>query len=365
VVVHDAGEFLRDGGSGDGSAAEADSGMDAVGIFENYVFVTSTSHAADLGGLQEADDICAQRAGEAGLEGEYMAWLSTSSANARDRIPTTAAGWIRTDGLPFAASVVSLVQGEIFYPPRVDEKGDDLGTGDVWVFTGTDGDGTHYASGTYTSCSDWTVVDAGELFRSGVPSAGSLLWTAGNGTGCGIQGRLYCLGVDNAISREVEPASGRLAFVSRTDFVPGPGIDGADQLCQAEADAEGLSGTFRALLSTSGQSAASRFQDGERWVRLDGVAVVESAGDLLDGADLLAPINLDTRGDYHGSVAVWGGAAGPDLPSVSATSCDDWTSTQGQGGAGQAAHTSALFFDTPGSDLSCDFESARVYCLQQ
>src|SRR5262249_42934796 len=40
------------------------------------VFVTSTTHDGNLGGLDGADAICASLAANAGLSGTYKAWLS-------------------------------------------------------------------------------------------------------------------------------------------------------------------------------------------------------------------------------------------------------------------------------------------------
>src|SRR5690606_4557544 len=82
----------------------------------NLVFVTSTTHEpASLGGLAGGDAICAARAEAAGLPGTYVAWLSTATVDARDRLGS-ARGWRRVDGEPFADTVEDLASGKIFYP---------------------------------------------------------------------------------------------------------------------------------------------------------------------------------------------------------------------------------------------------------
>jgi hypothetical protein len=53
------------------------------------VFVTSTTQTGNLGGLSGADQICNDRAVAAGLTGNYLAWLSTSSMDAIDRFSNT------------------------------------------------------------------------------------------------------------------------------------------------------------------------------------------------------------------------------------------------------------------------------------
>ena len=47
-----------------------------------FVFVTSTTHTGDLGGIAGGDGICNDRAADAGLPGVYKAWLATSDADA-------------------------------------------------------------------------------------------------------------------------------------------------------------------------------------------------------------------------------------------------------------------------------------------
>ena len=68
--------------------ARNDATDDATGSRANYAFVTSslqlpTSFGADLAG---ADLICNMRAQEVPLPGTYVAWLSSSTSAARDRL---------------------------------------------------------------------------------------------------------------------------------------------------------------------------------------------------------------------------------------------------------------------------------------
>jgi hypothetical protein len=329
----------------------------------NYVFVTSEEYMADFGELTVADAHCDALAAQAGLAGTYVAWLSTSTVDARDRLPETSHGWARPDGLVFALSRRSLIAGEILYPPRLDETGADSEESYPLVFTGTEADGTFYTGGRYDHCADWTSTDTGRLFRSGTPSGGPLLWTAGGGADCGARARLYCFGTDNAVDHEHEPATGRLAFVSEAELVPGGGLDAADALCQSEAEASGFAGEFAALLATSSASAASRFADGEPWVRPDGAAIAARAASLLRGDQLASPIAQQADGKYVSALGVWTGASDVVTAPGIDTHCNDWTSTAGDGNTGMAAYTGQGYFDV--GTAPCSATYLHVYCLQR
>ena len=62
----------------------------------NIVFATSTLQDGNLGGLAGADAICNTRASAAGLPGAYVAWLSSTTVDARDRLARPGAGCART-----------------------------------------------------------------------------------------------------------------------------------------------------------------------------------------------------------------------------------------------------------------------------
>lgn len=353
------------------AGAQAAPGADAAPIavgsaplrLQNYVFVTSKLYDADFGSPSAADAFCNEVAADAKLPGQYVAWLSTTTVDAAERLPETSGGWARTDGLPFAASASELLAGAVLYPPRLDEQRSDLIDLRPTVFTGTTQEGTRYSGGRYDHCADWTSRDASLLYRGGTPAGGTLLWTEGNGGDCAIRAGFYCFGIDDALDLTVTPREGRLAFVSEAELVPGSGLDGADALCQAEADASKHAGTFKALLAGSTHGAAERFADGETWVRPDGVAVVEQASDLLAARTLLAPITQQADGEYVSTVGVWSGASDVVTRGTAQTHCDDWTSSSGMGNAGMAGYSSSAFFDGQAADCSVTYY--RVYCLQE
>src|SRR5215211_2458302 len=126
-------------------------GADTANADANVVFLTSSQVAPGaLGGLTGADDLCAQMALSGGLDGRYVAWLSTPTEHAIDRL-AGARGWVRRDGLPFADTTSDIAAGKIFYPPSLDEAGTETY---ARVATGTDGMG--HTLGFMTDCGEWT-----------------------------------------------------------------------------------------------------------------------------------------------------------------------------------------------------------------
>ncbi|HEX7478694.1 MAG TPA: hypothetical protein VF331_12870 [Polyangiales bacterium] len=351
-----------DAGGLDAGSVPAQPATALPSTLRNYVFVTSTTQAASFGGLINADILCNAAAKTAGLPGNYVAWLSTSGTNAKDRVSVSARGWVRTDGLPFAVSYSALIEGAILYPPRLDENAKDLGSDATPVFTATKTDGTYYVGGTYSDCAGWTSTDATNVLRAGSPSGATQQWTAASGPTCAQHGRLYCFGIDNAVSVAAPKRSGRFAFLSRGAFVPGPGLVGADTLCSSEAKAAGLLGPYLALLASDGKSAAGRFGDGKPWVRFDGVAIADRAADLFGGKPLLAPISLQLDGQYLGSVAVWTGADTVNRAPATDTYCASWNDQSLQGRYGICGDTGVEFFAF--GTLPCSTRYLHLYCLQ-
>lgn len=162
------------------------------------VFVTSTEHDGDLGGLAGGDQICNSRAAAAGMRGRtFVAWLSTSSVDARDRLSEPPAGrlgqvdgWVRTDGAFVAASIADLTDGNISGLIDRDEFGAQQEDQNVW--TGTTFDGKALES----DCSNWTTASASFFARVGY--TGGLIdgdWTNVASQNCNLTARLYCFEV--------------------------------------------------------------------------------------------------------------------------------------------------------------------------
>jgi len=190
------------------------------------------------------------------------------------------------------------------------------------------------------------------LVSAGSASSGAPSWNGGGVTWCGEQSpasafqgpvHLYCFGVDHQEPVSFAPAMGRVAFHSQGFFDAALGLPGADAQCASEAEAHGLGGSYRALLSTSSAAASSRFDTSRaRWVRTDGIPVVERAADLfsdVDGATVLAPPvgpdglsntssphAADTDSFYGIPSVIWAGSGRWTEPGGGMNDCQNWTS---------------------------------------
>lgn len=345
--------------TGGATSSEGDDGSDTGvrgDVVHNYVFVSSLSEAAEaLGGLTGADGLCQSAADAAGLPGAYVAWLSTPTVDARDRV-AEAQGWARLDGRPFALSVAAIVAGDLLYPIRLDEDGvDRFSTG---VTTATGSDGTYGGPG---NCGGFAGGD-GEVRRGSSDGLANTHSQAYNAD-CDEQARLYCFGVDDAVSIPVAPEpTARRAFVTSSEIAGDAGLAAFDALCQSDAEDAGLDGTFLALVATSTTAATGRFDlGGEPWSLVNDTLVVASAADLADpSALLLAPVVRLADGTPDGSGQVWTGSPAPATPAAAAN-CSDWTASTGSATTGQRARTAGWWnlFSRACSD------TRRLVCLQE
>lgn len=345
----------RPGGDGGAPDAAVDG---AVPDEPNVVFLTSVERAPpDFGGIEGADALCQELAGDAGLpDGTYLAWLSSTSdgIDARDRLAGTR-GWVRPDQQPFADTVDDLVAGRIFYPAGLDEDGTDRTGGAIGalVATGTGADGR----ATGEDCGGFQSNEGSLRFGRG--DGGAVLWTAADALNCTTDMRLYCFGTGRVHELEPPPPADRLAFVTAAPFEVGGGIDGADGACGADALASGLGGrSFHALLATTSATAISRFEvsSSRPWHRVDGVRVTH------DFADLTAPLEVTATGDEHVSGPVFTGAVLADQNGTD--TCADWIEGTGAASAqlGESARSTVEAFGGAGVQ-PCD-TPARLYCLE-
>jgi len=311
----------------------------------NVVFVTSTVHVpGNLGGLANADMICAARANEAGLTGQYVALLATNNTLATDRLGN-ARGWVRPDGTPFADRVSDLLAGAIFYPPREDESGHDIAPTETAVVG---------ASG--FECGGWMDPTAGTV--TGRPFYVGAAWANQDRPSCMQQQHLYCFGISLANPLVVTPTPGRRAFVTVQSFTPGGGLSAADATCASDAQLAGLNGTFVALMSTTSVSAVSRLVlNGPTWVRLDGVPLAATpldfaAGRWLTALSVTSSVTYVDAGPYGASLS----APQPD----GSYTCQDWTTTTGTGLVGRSVASDGEAIDTVKGPCS----GAPLYCLE-
>ena len=328
----------------------------ATAIPFNRVFVTSATVNGNFGGLAQGDTACQTAATNGGLPGTWVAWLSDGSTDAKSRLGT-ARGFVRTDGAPFGDTVASITSSpQIFNTIHLDEHGADVGTVTVW--TGTDTDGTKSSS----TCTNWSTTSGSAT--TGSTGAGPDAWTNSISQTCNAARHLYCFETDKTATLTPTPAPGNLIFVTNGTFAPGPGMGtaAADALCNSEAAAAHLSGSYVALLATSTQSAASRVVLSALNVRKDGISVGSDTV-LSAGGALPSGIWQTASGAYVGGGAVWTGAATPGTVGTSASTCTDWTSNSASGGIfGLPMFADASWWNSSTQMCSHAF---RLYCVPQ
>jgi hypothetical protein len=193
-----------------GCAARCDTGhCDVLDRCARIVFVSSNAYDGNIGGLEGADDECNIMASDAGLPGQYAAWLSDEDQTAPLRVGLTDGGhpFALVDGTVVADSGDQFlaVGGEIDLksPIGFDEHGaptsqppmlpfcGNLGAPMVW--TGTSALGTITISG---RCGEWqssepsAAVAMGNSGRADRADAG---WTEAPCDGfCNEFARIYC-----------------------------------------------------------------------------------------------------------------------------------------------------------------------------
>jgi len=348
------------GAPGDGALGDGAPGDHPV-VASNVVFVTNSNvNPIWTNGLAGADAICQTLADGAGWPGTYVAYLSTSTVNAIDRIGG-ARGWTRTDGAPFADTPAQIAAGAMFTNVMYEVAGNRASSGAYWVATGTTSNGT---ASTLT-CADYTMASAslqtGKSTAAGFGFSQDAIYT-----GC-MTSRLYCFGVDRTVpvSAPSLPITGRRAFVSSSLWTPGGGIAAADALCQTDATANNIPGMFQALLATAASSPISRFSTtGLPWVRLDGLPIAATAVDFAS-TNLLEPLDLSADGSYLAGALVWTGTTAVDQAAGSSmATCSDWT-TNSMGKlsiVGRSEYADIAWMG--GAPTQGCNTSARLYCLE-
>ncbi len=198
-------------------------------------FVTSDSYAGNtINGLEGADTICQQHAANAGLPGEWFAFLSTAnsgaaySRNAFDRfthadVPIySMSGDLIAQNLDELRSCDGSKTNCIQNPIGVDETGKKLftvtkradggiqvtpasGVTDLYAWTGTlVYMTTNPYPDTENSCGNWTSTQGkaiiGEIFQT------DKSWVSYDGVSCTEKHRLYCFSYNNApLPHEITP----------------------------------------------------------------------------------------------------------------------------------------------------------------
>jgi hypothetical protein len=176
---------------------DADTGSSGGGVlddgrprFNNIAFVTEApGFDGDLNGLAGADQICNTRAKRTGLQGKYLAWLSTADGTSpAQRFVKSSEAYRRLDGVVIAQNWQGLTSGTLLAPLSVTESGKRLERGNVWTNTNVNGTSRGRADCRGFSQSHGSYDSTG----------GNILytdrrWTEGGLTDCSTNVmRLYC-----------------------------------------------------------------------------------------------------------------------------------------------------------------------------
>ncbi len=168
----------------------------SAGTNTKRVFVTSSGMTGNMGGIAAADAFCQSAATNAKLSGQWLAWLSTSTQEAIDRITHTGS-YVLVDGREVVANKTQLATAALTTPIAVTELGtafvSTLGDKDIW--TGTN---ASLGDGSGSSCNDWTS-SVSTVFgtRGNAASATVPEWTkvpgfVNGGWGCQVNHSFYC-----------------------------------------------------------------------------------------------------------------------------------------------------------------------------
>lgn len=294
----------------------------------NFLFVTSEMYPVTrFSPVTAADALCNDSAKAAGLPGNYVAWISSSTSNARERLGTTPRGWVRPDGLPVVDKVSDFFIGLVYYPARLTARSNELSMNN-FVATATTNDG-QTAAPEFT-CADWTSTDAANKAMNGRVAMTSFGWSFDNtGIDCAQQFHLLCFGTDR--TKQLVPPSntGRIAFISSGQApIPLTNLMQADDLCAKEARDVGYTGTFKAFMSMVGFAGGSRFDaSGRPWVRPDGALLTKPGETLLDAPRLLAPMNVTAdKQRVPNFTRALTGSISPSQPGFAGSTCENWTS---------------------------------------
>ncbi len=152
---------------------------------------------------------------------------------------------------------------------------------------------------------------------------------------------------------------------------PAPADAEADAICNAAAAGAGLPGTYRAWLSSTTVSAASRFAGARGgWVRPDGVPVAGSLA-ALTSAQLLSTINITELGNQitnNAELTFWTNTlpSGAIAVTSAAQTCQNFTSTSGASGSsvlGRTTEAGTEWTSLPGNFQNCS-QPAHLACFQ-
>jgi cysteine-rich repeat protein len=194
-VIDDADGELCD----DGNVNNAD-GCTTACVFSTgfkVVFVTSTGHSANFGGLNGADATCQALADAASLPGTYKAWLSDVSESPSTRFTQASTPYILRDGTRVADDWADLTDGTLQHaidlteqlgaPPTFTSPCAGAGVPIVWTNTSFSG----ASQGPSSNCSSWTTT-TGDTINGRSDRTDGTWATSCTNLPCSANANLYC-----------------------------------------------------------------------------------------------------------------------------------------------------------------------------
>jgi hypothetical protein len=156
-----------------------------------------------------------------------------------------------------------------------------------------------------------------------------------------------------------------MVFVSTGKVTGNTGIAAADTMCQNEATSAGLSGNYRAFLSTETVGAVTRLGNSRGWVRPDGKPFADRIEDFLnadsDADRIFYPPRITAAGTDAGRAWVLTGSTFSGTPRTGYT-CASWTVTEGTPGSGFGYATGAGYIFSSVASTGCSTQFS-VYCF--
>ena len=322
--------------------------------------LSSWTDAAGQSGLAAADAICQARARAAGLDGQFVAWLSDDKNDAACRVlglsgswtrncgqpsPPDGGPWIRMDGFPFIKSLQEFLRAGVQYAPlEFNEFGASF-VENLLFFQVDAGAGSWNGVGVQSNnCRNWTTSSADSLGGAGSNVQSTFHWTTGFDSSCDTHSSLFCFELPEKAPLPSFKQQGQLAFHTSVsgngDLSSWPdargetGIQAGDAICQNRARAGGLPHPerFKAWLSNDDHAAHEHIQSNGPWVRPDGVLIAKSRHELIQSG-VFTGISVDEYGHYQtkplpdasGTDDAWLGV--PALGDRPSAHCHNWTSS--------------------------------------
>lgn len=162
------------------------------------VFLSSSKHSGNLGGLAGADKICqdlAQAVTPSPLPGIYKAWLSThglpSESPYSGRFRRSGKPYRLVNGTQIAANYDDLTDKTLAASINVTESGQTI-SGFLFAWTNTYADGWAISTASVNTCNAWQSNSASDGAHVGRISATNEEWSLMARPGCNASEYLYC-----------------------------------------------------------------------------------------------------------------------------------------------------------------------------